>query len=360
MRVILALLVNRLVTTLGGGGRVGSIPSASRTCVNRPDYPIALSRRSNGGTERAIVVSTDDALEPGAGRGRQRPKVAFVCTSVRRRAACYGLCASPGDPGDGRGSAVVERARRRRDGGNCGFVGPAALGGSCASGDDPVRGGLPLSTGLRSDAKSSDDARHLRSVPDRVEQHFRAADPGAHERGQLDRSTPGLQWHASRRAGLRRAPACEQQQRLERVHSVQLPDPVLGRIERPLRLVRVRWRRCRHDVVLAQERSRPVEPNRSARWRRRLRLGQRLAVERLSTSDPSVGPGGECNGLPNGVLAIGLDAFGNWTCRFQEPDCRPGLEQTKKAPRSGFLNRHPHGPRKRLEEVDCEVMEERR
>ena len=43
MRVILALLVNRLVTTLGGGGRVGSIPSASRTCVNRPDYPIALN-----------------------------------------------------------------------------------------------------------------------------------------------------------------------------------------------------------------------------------------------------------------------------------------------------------------------------
>ena len=52
MRVILALLVNRLVTTLCGGGRVGSIPSASRTCVNRPDYPIALSRRNKGGTER--------------------------------------------------------------------------------------------------------------------------------------------------------------------------------------------------------------------------------------------------------------------------------------------------------------------
>jgi hypothetical protein len=61
MRAILALLVDRLVTTLGGGGRVGSIPSASRTCVNTPDYPIALSRRSKGGTEPAIVVSTDDA-----------------------------------------------------------------------------------------------------------------------------------------------------------------------------------------------------------------------------------------------------------------------------------------------------------
>jgi hypothetical protein len=59
------------------------------------------------------------------------------------------------------------------------------------------------------------------------------------------------------------------------------------------------------------------------------------------TSDPPVRRGGKCNGLPNGVLAIGLDAFDNWSYQFQDPDCRPGLEQTKKALRSGFLNRHP-------------------
>jgi hypothetical protein len=119
MRVILALLVDRLVTAQGGGGRVGSIPRPSRICVNRPDYPIALSRPSKGGTERASVVSTDDELKPGAGRGRHWPKMAFVCTAARRRAASYGLRASPGDTGGRRWSAVGQPARRRGDAGNC-------------------------------------------------------------------------------------------------------------------------------------------------------------------------------------------------------------------------------------------------